>query len=71
MVNKQLAIVQCLFESLMENFKIHVLNNSMNEHWGNGNYMNKNCGKVALKRKITLIRQELLNLEQMLNTENY
>jgi hypothetical protein len=31
--------------------------------------MNKNCGKTALKRKITLIRQELLNLEKMLDGE--
>lgn len=32
----------------------------------NKNYMNRNCGKYALKRKITSLRQELLNLERML-----
>lgn len=30
-------------------------------------YMDKNHGKTAIKRKITLLRQELLNLERMLD----
>ena len=29
-------------------------------------YGDKNCGKTALLRKIVLIRQELLNLEKMI-----
>ena len=33
----------------------------------NGNYRNKNHSKTALKRKIIMLRQELLNLERMID----
>ena len=32
----------------------------------NANYMDKNHSKTALKRKIIMLRQELLNLERMI-----
>ena len=63
-------------EALFINFKLSVNEHMKNEierknkgdYWGK-NYMNKNCGKYALKRKIKLIRQELLNLEKMIESE--
>lgn len=70
---KELKTQVDFVEALFTNFML-----SMNEHmenrkaypdggWCSKNYMNKNCGKIALKRKITLIRQELLNLERILD----
>lgn len=32
-------------------------------------YRNKDYGKYAIKRKITMLRQELLNLERMIDDE--
>ena len=66
----QLDFVDALFINFLLSMKEHMENrkDSKDPYWDK-NYMNKNCGKVALKRKITLIRQELLNLEKMLDGE--
>lgn len=56
-------------EALFGNFIHSLYNNFENIDNHYSNYMNKNHGKTALKRKITLIRQELLNLEQMIESE--
>ena len=69
---KKLKAQTDFVEALFINFRL-----SMNEHikenetpkslyGGSATYMNPNFGKTALKRKITLIRRELLNLEKMI-----
>ena len=62
-MGEKLHFIEFLFKDLVKNFKIHIKNG---EYWSE-NYMNKNFGKTALKRKITYLRQELLNLERMLD----
>lgn len=69
-MKEKLTFVELLFKYLLKNLKIFMKNeedaNKINKFcWAN--YMNKNHGKVALKRKITYLRQELLNLERMLD----
>lgn len=67
-MENQLKFVEALFENFLNNIKKHI---KIKKEYGCGyfskNYMNKDHGKVALKRKITLLRQELLNLEKMLD----
>lgn len=68
-MENQLKFVESLFENFLNNMKKHI---KIKKESGGGywtkNYMNKDHGKVALKRKITLLRQELLNLEKMLDS---
>ena len=66
-MKKQLEFVKMLFVNLAEETAIHIKINETDIRFANDNYMNKNHGKHALKRKITLLRQELLNLEKMLD----
>ena len=69
-MKEKLTFVEFLFKDLLKNFKIYIKNVEEAKGAGNyftSNYMNKNHGKVALKRKITYLRQELLNLERMLD----
>ena len=78
-MKEKLIFIEFLFKDLMKNAKIHVKNEEDYEKkWEkykkgeisypcNPNFMNKDHGKVALKRKITYLRQELLNLERMLD----
>lgn len=69
-MNEQLKFVELLFKDLLKNFKIYTKNEENADKHGHypwANYMNKNHGKTALKRKITYLRQELLNLERMLD----
>ena len=69
-MKEKLTFVELLFKDLLKNFKIYMKNEEnadKNGHYPWANYMNKNHGKVALKRKITYLRQELLNLERMLD----
>lgn len=67
----QVDFVDALFINFSLSIKEHMDNEKeaktqATRFYDNKNYMNKNCGKVALKRKITMIRQELLNLEKMI-----
>lgn len=67
-MKKQLEFVKMLFANLAEEMAIHIeIKEKDGDMYFNDNYMNKNHGKHALKRKITLLRQELLNLEKMLD----
>jgi hypothetical protein len=69
-MKEKLNFIEFLFKDLLKNAKIHVKNEENTKGAGNffsENYMNKNHGKTALKRKITYLRQELLNLERMLD----
>lgn len=68
----QLAFVEALFINFRLYMKEHMDNEKANQgkpSYLNKNYQNKNCGKYALKRKITMIRQELLNLEKLIDKE--
>lgn len=62
----QVEFVDALFINFLLSVKEFMTNEKENPSYCNKNYMNKNCGRYALKRKITLIRQELLNLEKMI-----
>lgn len=72
---KQLQYITMLFMNLKESCEAHMNNEKklidkpkeQRHYLSSDNYMNKNCGKSALKRKITMLRQELLNLEKMLD----
>lgn len=69
-MKEKLTFIELLFKDLIKNAKIYHVNVEKSKGLGNyftENYMNKNHGKVALKRKITFLRQELLNLERMLD----
>ena len=69
-MTEKLNFIQLLFNDLVRNTKIYIKNIESMKGAGNffsKNYMNKNHGKVALRRKITYLRQELLNLERMLD----
>lgn len=67
-MDKQMKFIELLFENLLKNVKKHIeVHKKAGDNWWSANYMNKNHGKVALKRKITMLRQELLNLEKMLD----
>lgn len=73
-LKSQIDFVEALFINFMLSVKEHMENEkekkaSKDRFYVGKNYMNKNCGKVALKRKITLIRQELLNLEKLIDKE--
>lgn len=69
-MKEKIAFVENLFKDFRKNFKIYIENEERAEKkcsYLSNNYMNKNHGKVALKRKITYLRQELLNLEKMMD----
>ena len=71
-MTEKLNFIQLLFNDLLRNTKIHIKNKEKAEKAGlyyGENLGNKNCGKTALKRKITYLRQELLNLERMLDDD--
>lgn len=63
----QIDFVDALFINFLLSVKEH-MKNKQDAHCSyiSKNYMDKNCGKYALKRKITMIRQELLNLEKLI-----
>lgn len=59
-----MQFIRALYSSLNKAVDLYLANGGTNYA---GNYMDKNHGKTAIKRKITLLRQELLNLERMLD----
>lgn len=68
-MEKQLKFVEGLFENLQKNMEEHIKSKKEDGGYWNKNYMNKDHGKFALKRKIIFLRQELLNLEKMIDAE--
>ena len=78
-MNEKLALIESLYKDFKGNAKVYAERKEINKkEWAklrkgertcspcDDNYMNKNCGKTALKRKIIYLRQELLNLSYML-----
>ena len=65
-MKKQLQFVELLFEDLRKNVRTYIEFSANNADWWEKNFMNADHGKTALKRKITYLRRELLNLERML-----
>lgn len=66
-MDEQLRFIEALYVNFITNAKRHTKIEKESKSSYNDNYMNKNHGKVALKRKITVLRQELLNLEKMID----
>ena len=66
-MDEQLRFIEALYVNFITNAKRHIKIEKESKSSYNDNYMNKNHGKVALKRKITVLRQELLNLEKMID----
>ena len=69
-MKEKLTFIELLFNDLLKNARIHLRYKDDAKGVGyfrTENYTNKNHGKVALKRKIIYLRQELLNLERMLD----
>lgn len=62
-MKEQLVFCTALMDDLKKNVKLYLANGG-NSFQG-GNWMNKNHGPTALKRKITMLRQELLHRLQM------
>ena len=62
-MKRQLQFITLLFEDLKENATLYMANGG---DGFNANYLDKNHSKTAIKRKIIMLRQELLNLERML-----
>lgn len=63
-LDKQLRFVNALYEDLNTNTRLFITNGARS--FLAANYMDKNHGKCALQRKITMLRQELLNLGMVL-----
>lgn len=59
-----MQFICALYSSLKKAVNLYLANGGTD---AGGNYMDKNHGKTAIKRKITLLRQELLNLERMID----
>ena len=69
-MKEKLIFIEILCQDLIKNMKIHMKNEEKTKgigYWFSESHGNKNHGKTALKRKITFLRQELLNLERMLD----
>ena len=64
-MEERLNFILLLFNDFHRSMKKFIKFN--NGDYFTPNYMNKNHGKTALKRKIVYLRQELLNLERMLD----
>lgn len=63
-MKRKLQFITLLFEELKENAMLYLANGGDGL---NANYMDKNHSKTAIKRKIIMLRQELLNLERMID----
>ena len=66
-MKEQLKFVEMLTLDLVKNMRKHMeIEEENGNRISNDNFMSKKHGKCALKRKITILRQELLNLERMI-----
>lgn len=69
-MKNQIQLIELLTEKFVKNVKKYVeTDNPSIGYYISNNYMNKNHGKTALKRQIVTLRQELLNLSDMIDKE--
>ncbi len=72
-MEEKINFIQMLYNDFMQNIYLYIKSvseskeNSSLYYWSPKHYMNKNYGKSVLKRKIIFLRQELLNLEHLLD----
>lgn len=67
-MEEKLKFIQMLHDDLVKNAKVYIkIQKESGFAYLNDNYGDKNHSKTALKRKIVYLRQELLNLEKMLD----
>lgn len=62
-MKKQLDFIKALFNDFEEDCSLHI----KTKYWET--IGNRNIGKTALKRKIVMLRQELLNLSKEIDKE--
>lgn len=60
-MKEQIQFIRALYSSLNKAANLYMANGGTGD---GANHMDKNHGKTAIKRKITLLRQELLNKEK-------
>lgn len=65
MVKKKAALIKALHDDLQES----LAKRAKKGDWGR-NVGDFDCGETALKRKITYLRRELLNLEKEIENES-
>ena len=66
-MKNQIQLIELLAEKLVENTKQYIeISDPSKGYYISDNYMNKNHGKTALKRQIVTLRQELLNLSDII-----
>lgn len=71
MMDKQIKFIEMLYADLIKNTKHYAeaVKNDKRGYYCSEAYMNKNCGKSVLKKKIIFLRQELMNLANMIDNE--
>lgn len=62
----RVLMIRVLMNDLMDSIDEYEKEEKRSPEICNGNFMNPNHGKCALKRKITTLRNELLNYEKVL-----
>lgn len=74
-MKKQLDFIKALFNDFEEDCTTHITRNQNRgkyDKYSAGyweNMLDRNTGKTALKRKIVMLRQELLNLSKEIDKE--
>lgn len=70
-MEKQIKFIEVLYADLIKNTKRYAKATESNKsgYYHPEVFMNKNCGKSVLKKKIIFLRQELMNLAIMLDNE--
>lgn len=63
-MKKQFNFIKALFNDFEEDCSTHISRAEYLE-----SILDRNCGKTALKRKIVMLRQELLNLSKEIDKE--
>ena len=70
-MKEQIKFIEMLYADLIKNTKQYAkaAENNKSGYYHSEVFMNKNCGKSVLKKKIIFLRQELMNLAIMLDNE--
>jgi len=69
-MERQLEYIKLMFADFAKNAERNIeMTKTEKSYYQGGRFMNKDCGKSVLKRKIIALRQELLKLERMIDEE--